>query len=111
MAVNYARLFHRRATPQSQPIPGSTQVPNRPAAMPGRSTDWTGRPVPGPRAEGGTYYIAERDLIKESHAPSSAAIQATASGRPPHLEIRKAVARPRTIRPSSPWRWWPARPG
>ena len=28
MAVNYARLFHRRATPQSQPIPGSTQVPN-----------------------------------------------------------------------------------
>ena len=28
MALNYAKLFNRRITPQSQPIPGSTQVPN-----------------------------------------------------------------------------------
>ena len=26
MALNYAKLFNRRVTPQSQPIPGSTQV-------------------------------------------------------------------------------------
>jgi hypothetical protein len=28
MAINYAKLFNRRVTPQSQPIPGSTQVRN-----------------------------------------------------------------------------------
>ena len=28
MAINYAKIFNRRATPQSQPIPGSTQVLN-----------------------------------------------------------------------------------
>jgi len=26
MALNYAKLFNRRVTPQSRPIPGSTQV-------------------------------------------------------------------------------------
>jgi hypothetical protein len=26
MAINYANIFNRRATPQSQPIPGSSQV-------------------------------------------------------------------------------------
>ena len=28
MAINYAKLFNRRVTPQSLPIPGSTQVRN-----------------------------------------------------------------------------------
>ena len=28
MAINYASQFNRRITPQSQPIPGSTQVRN-----------------------------------------------------------------------------------
>jgi hypothetical protein len=28
MALNYAKLFNRRVTSQSQPIPGSTQVAN-----------------------------------------------------------------------------------
>jgi hypothetical protein len=28
MAINYAKIFNRRATPQSQPIPGSSQVRN-----------------------------------------------------------------------------------
>ena len=41
MAVNYARLFHRRATPQSQPIPGSTQVPNSAGGYAWRVDDWT----------------------------------------------------------------------
>ncbi len=29
MAINYARLLNRRVTPQSQPIPGSTQEPGK----------------------------------------------------------------------------------
>ena len=68
MAVNYARLFHRRATPQSQPIPGSTQVPNSAGGYAWQVDDWTRFDrflVLG--AEGGTYYIGERDLIKENH--------------------------------------------
>ena len=28
MAINYAKMFNRRATPQKQPIPGSNQVRN-----------------------------------------------------------------------------------
>jgi hypothetical protein len=28
MALTYARLFNRRVTPQSRPIPGSTQLDN-----------------------------------------------------------------------------------
>jgi hypothetical protein len=35
MALNYAKLFNRRITPQSHPIPGSTQVANSVAAIPG----------------------------------------------------------------------------
>ncbi len=68
MTVNYARLFDRRATPQSQPIPGSIQVPNSAGGYAWQVDDWTRFDrflVLG--AEGGTYYIAERDLVKEDH--------------------------------------------
>ena len=41
MAINYARLFHRRHTPQSQPIPGSTQVPNSAGGYAWQVDDWT----------------------------------------------------------------------
>ena len=41
MAVNYARLFHRRATLQSQPILGSTQVPNSAGGYAWQVDDWT----------------------------------------------------------------------
>ena len=77
MAVNYARLFHRRATPQSQPIPGSTQVPNSAGGYAWQVDDWTRFDrflVLG--AEGGTYYIGERDLIKENHGALVRCIQA-----------------------------------
>jgi 60 kDa SS-A/Ro ribonucleoprotein len=68
MAINYARLFHRRHTPQSQPIPGSTQVPNSAGGYAWQVDDWTRLDrflILG--AEGGTYYIAERDLVKQNH--------------------------------------------
>ncbi len=68
MAVNYAKLFNRRVTPQSQPIPGSTQVRNSGGGYSWEVEDWTRLDrflILG--AEGGTYYIGERDLVKQNH--------------------------------------------
>ena len=68
MALNYAKLFNRRITPQSQPIPGSTQVANSAGGYSWEVDDWTRLDrflILG--AEGGTYYIGERDLVKQNH--------------------------------------------
>jgi len=68
MAINYAKPFNRRAIPQSQPIPGSTQVPNSAGGYSWEINDWMRFDrflILG--AEGGTYYITERDLVKENH--------------------------------------------
>ncbi|MBI2950197.1 MAG: TROVE domain-containing protein, partial [Verrucomicrobia bacterium] len=68
MAINYAKIFNRRATPQSQAIPGSTQVRNSARGYSWEVDDWTRLDrflILG--AEGGTYYIAERDLVKQNH--------------------------------------------
>ena len=68
MAINYTKIFNRRATPQSQPIPGSTQVANSAGGYSWRVDDWTRFDrflILG--AEGGTYYIAERDLVRQNH--------------------------------------------
>ena len=68
MAINYAKLFNRRATPQSQPIPGSTQVANSGGGYAWQVDDWMRLDrflILG--AEGGTYYIGERDLVKQNH--------------------------------------------
>jgi 60 kDa SS-A/Ro ribonucleoprotein len=68
MAINYAGQFNRRITPQSQPIPGSTQVPNSAGGYTWQVDDWTRLDrflILG--AEGGTYYIGERDLVKQNH--------------------------------------------
>jgi hypothetical protein len=68
MAINYAKTFNRRVTPQSQPIPGSTQVPNSAGGNSWQVDDWTRLDrflILG--AEGGTYYITERDLVKQNH--------------------------------------------
>src|SRR5262245_56786389 len=69
MAINYARIFNRRATSQSQPIPGSTQVRNSGGGYSWAVDDWTRFDrflILG--AEGGTYYIREHDLVKQNHA-------------------------------------------
>ena len=68
MAINYARQINRRITPQSQPIPGSNQVRNTGGGYSWEVDDWTRLDrflILG--AEGGTYYIAERDLVKQNH--------------------------------------------
>ena len=68
MALNYAKLFNRRVTPQSRPIPGSTQVANSGGGYSWQVDDWTRFDrflILG--AEGGTYYIGERDLVKQNH--------------------------------------------
>lgn len=68
MSINYAKQFKRRATAQSQPIPGSGQVPNSGGGYSWAVDDWTRLDrflILG--AEGGTYYIAERELVKENH--------------------------------------------
>src|SRR6266446_5342179 len=68
MAINYAKIFNRRATPQSQPIPGSNQVRNSGGGYSWQVDDWTRFDrflILG--AEGGTYYITERDLVKQNH--------------------------------------------
>jgi 60 kDa SS-A/Ro ribonucleoprotein len=68
MALNYAKLFNRRVTPQSQPIAGSTQVANSAGGYSWQVDDWTRFDrflILG--AEGGTYYIDERDLVKQNH--------------------------------------------
>ena len=77
MAINYARLFNRRLTPQSQPIPGSTQAPNSAGGYAWQADDWTRLDrflILG--AEGGTYYIGERDLVKQNHDAIVRCIQA-----------------------------------
>ena len=59
MAINYARIFNRRVTPQSQPIPGSNQVRNSNSGYSWAVDDWTRLDrflILG--AEAGTYYIA-----------------------------------------------------
>lgn len=58
----------RKRTPQSEPIPGSTQVKNSAGGHSWQIDDW-GRLrrflILG--SEGGTYYTQERDLLKENH--------------------------------------------
>ena len=68
MAVNYIKHLNRRITPQSQPIPGSAQVANSAGGYTWQVDDWARLDrflILG--AEGGTYYIAERDLVKQNH--------------------------------------------
>src|SRR6266545_473387 len=68
MAISYAKIFNLRATPQSQPIPGSNQVPNSVGGYSWQVDDWTRLDrflILG--AEGGTYYITERDLVKQNY--------------------------------------------
>ena len=68
MALNYAKLFNRRVTPQSRAIPGSTQVANSAGGYSWEVDDWTRFDrflILG--AEGGTYYIGESDMVKQNH--------------------------------------------
>src|SRR6266581_9238267 len=64
--VEYVRNLS--STPQNQPIPGSSQVPNSAGGYSWAVDDWTRLDrflILG--AEGGTYYITERELVKQNH--------------------------------------------
>ena len=77
MTINYAKTFNRRVTPPSQPIPGSTQVRNSNGGYVWAVDDWTRLDrflILG--AEGGTYYHAERELVKQNHDAVIRCIQA-----------------------------------
>jgi 60 kDa SS-A/Ro ribonucleoprotein len=106
MAINYARLFNRRVTSQSLPIPGSSQVPNSAGGYAWQVDDWTRFDrflILG--GEGGTYYIAERDLVKENHDAIVRCIKADSAPSTASSRSATAAGLPRTTRPSSPWRW------
>ena len=68
------RLRHL-ATPQNEPIPGSTQIPNSAGGYAWAVDHWTRLDrflVLG--AEGGTFYVGERELTRESAAAVIAAL-------------------------------------
>lgn len=64
---HFATRLRRLVTPQSEPIPGTTQVPNSAGGFAWRADDWDRLDrflVLG--TEGGTYYIRERELTIEN---------------------------------------------
>lgn len=61
------QTFSTRKTPQSEPIPGSSQIPNSAGGYAWGLNDWDRLDrflILG--SEGGTYYIKERQLTKEN---------------------------------------------
>jgi 60 kDa SS-A/Ro ribonucleoprotein len=69
MNINYSTWFNLFRTPQSEPIPESTQISNSAGGYAWEVDDWTRLDrflILG--AEGGTYYIIERNLVKQNHS-------------------------------------------
>lgn len=67
MTFKYSKLFSRKTTPQSQPIPGSTQVASSAGGFAWAVDDWMRLErflILG--TEGGSYYATERALTRES---------------------------------------------
>ena len=65
--MRYGKHFSSKATPQSEPIPGSTQVENSAGGFSWAVDDWVRLDrflVLG--SEGGTYYTSEKKLTKEN---------------------------------------------
>ncbi|MDP3766569.1 MAG: TROVE domain-containing protein [Dehalococcoidia bacterium] len=69
MTTPYAQHVNTKQTPQSEPIPGSQQVPNSAGGFAFAVDDWTRLDrflVLG--SEGGSYYASERKLTRENAA-------------------------------------------
>lgn len=67
MAINYASHVSPKITPQTEPIPGKPMVANSAGGYSFEVSDWTRLDrflILG--AEGGTYYIKERELTQEN---------------------------------------------
>lgn len=74
---NYHTHFPVKQTPQSQPIPGSTQVPNNAGGFGWQVDDWTRLHrflILG--AEGGTYYVGEKELTQQNAQAALRCIEA-----------------------------------
>lgn len=68
MAINYSKQFNRKVTPQSEPIPASNQIPNSAGGHVWLADDWTRLErflILG--SEDGTYYVRQRDLLRDNH--------------------------------------------
>lgn len=67
MTTQYTKHFNVRETSQSEPIPGSTQVPNSAGGFSFKVDDWTRLErflILG--SEGGSYYASEKKLTVEN---------------------------------------------
>jgi len=67
MTINYGKLFSTKITPQSEPLPGSAQVPNSAGGYAFAVDDWMRLDrflMLG--SEGGSYYATERTLTREN---------------------------------------------
>ncbi len=63
----YSKLFSHKLTPQSEPIPGTNQVPNSAGGYSWAVDDWMRLDrflILG--SEGGSYYLAERALTRQN---------------------------------------------
>jgi 60 kDa SS-A/Ro ribonucleoprotein len=65
----FTKFFSTKETPQSEPIPGSNQVPNSAGGFAWELDEWARLDrflILG--SEGGTYYVSERKLTKDNAA-------------------------------------------
>ncbi len=95
--MKYARLFSTRITPQREPIPGSTQVPNSAGGYAFPVDDWVRLDrflILG--SEGGSYYAGERALTRESAEAVLRSIKADGPRAVAHIrEISRSGRAPR----------------
>jgi 60 kDa SS-A/Ro ribonucleoprotein len=78
--LKYSKHFSTKATPQGEPIPGSGQVPNSAGGYTWQLDDWSRLDrflILG--SEGGTYYVAERELTQDNAACVARCITADGS--------------------------------
>lgn len=76
-SLNYGQVYSRKQTPQSEPIPGSKQVPNSAGGYAFAVDDWTRLDrflILG--TEGGSYYAKELALTRENAQAVERCIQA-----------------------------------
>ncbi len=65
--MSYLKQYSTRSTPQSEPIPGAGQMPNRAGGFAWAVDDWTRlRRFLILGSEGGSYYAGERELTREN---------------------------------------------
>ena len=85
MGTKFLKHFNTRQTPQSEPIPGSAQVPNSAGGYAFAVDDWARLErflILG--SEGGSYYATERALTVENAKAVVRCLEADADAGDPH---------------------------